>query len=131
LTATRSILVVDDDPLQREILAEMLQQAGYVCRTAEDGDVAIACLREAPSDLVVLDMIMPNREGIETLRDIRAGWPDAKVMMISAGTRVMTAGKLLETAAALGADAVFAKPLRADIFLPEVVRLLSAKRDAA
>jgi CheY-like chemotaxis protein len=125
LTRQGSVLIVDDDPLQREIGAELLIGAGYACRVAEDGDVALRRLAEGPADVVVLDMIMPNREGIETLSEIRRRWPKIRVVMISAGTRVMTAGSLLETASALGADAVLAKPLRAETFLPLIAQMFA------
>jgi CheY-like chemotaxis protein len=121
------ILIVDDDPLQREILSEMLAGAGYACRTAEDGEVAIERLSEAPADLVVLDMLMPNKEGIETLREIRRRWPATRVVMVSTGTRVMPAHSLLHAATSLGADAGVAKPLRAADFLPLVADLLSGR----
>ena len=120
-----NILVVDDDPLLREIAVEMLRNAGYRCRTAEDGDVAVRRLHQAPADLVVLDVIMPNREGIETLREIRRLWPATRVIMISSGARVMPADSLLKTAMALGADAAVIKPLREAEFIPLVARLLA------
>jgi len=119
------ILVVDDDPLLREIAVEILQGAGYACRTAEDGEVALRALNEAPADLVVLDVIMPNKEGIETLREIRRLWPATRVIMISAGARVMTADSLLHTAKALGAHATVIKPIREAEFLPLVESVLA------
>ena len=114
-------LAVDDDPIMREILHELLTQHGYDCASAEDGDVALWSLRTRPADLVVLDMIMPNREGIETLRDIKLRWPGTRVIMISGGTQAMAAGPLLAMAKGLGADAVMLKPLQGAAFLSQFV----------
>lgn len=124
------VLVVDDDPLLREIAVEMLSTDGYPCAAAEDGDVAIAMMSARPADLVVLDMIMPNREGLETLGVIKTRWPATTVIMISAGTRAMMAGDLLTTAKALGADAVMHKPLQAAAFLALVERTLARRPSA-
>ena len=119
-----AILVVDDDPILREIASQMLAAHGYGCRLAEDGEIALAALRSAPADLVVLDMIMPNKEGIETLREIKREWPHIAVLMISAGTRAMAAPSLLSMAMALGADAVIEKPLYEETFIAAVRRAL-------
>lgn len=119
-----SILVVDDDPILREIAAEMLRAHGYACAVAEDGAIAIAALADTPADLVVLDMIMPNKEGIETLREIKTRWPAIRVVMISAGTPTMTAQALLNMARALGADAVIEKPLFEASFIRVIGQVL-------
>lgn len=131
MSERRSVLVVDDDPLMREIVGEMLETAGYACRKAVDGVDAIARLVEAAADLVVLDVLMPNKEGIETLREIRERWPATRVIMISAGARVMPAGSLLKAASALGADATAAKPLTAATFLPIVGAVMAGAPAAA
>lgn len=119
------ILVVDDDPIQREIASEFLRGNGFECVTAADGEVALEQMRLAPADVVVLDMIMPRKEGIETLREIKNRWPGTPVMMISGGTRAMGATPLLGTARALGADAVQHKPLNEEIFIAQICRLIA------
>jgi DNA-binding response OmpR family regulator len=124
MPAKPAILVVDDDPILREIASQMLAAHGYDCRLAEDGEIALAALRAAPADLVVLDMIMPNKEGIETLREIKREWPHISVLMISAGTRAMAAPSLLSMAMALGADEVIEKPLYSETFIAAVRRAL-------
>jgi DNA-binding response OmpR family regulator len=124
MTPTASVLVVDDDPLLLEIATELLRSRGYDCDVAQDGEIAIQSLNRKPVDLVVLDVIMPNKEGIEVLLDIKRFWPSTRVLMISGGARMIPAGPLLDMAKALGADAVLAKPLLAEEFLATVDGLL-------
>ena len=84
---------------------------------------AIESIEAEPPDLVILDMLMPNRDGIETLGDLRRRWPAVKVIMVSAGARMLDAEALLNAAKALGADATLGKPLDR-IRLIELVRSL-------
>ena len=119
------VLVVDDDPIMREILSELLGSEGYDVAVAEDGEIAIAWLEKHTAALVVLDMIMPNKEGIETLMEIKKRWPATRVMMISAGTRAMQADPLLHTALSLGADDAVSKPIQSVGFLARVASLLA------
>lgn len=111
-----SILIVDDDPLLRLIASEMLREAGYVVSEAEDGDIALRRLEGEPVDLAILDLLMPNKEGVETIQEIKRRWPRTKIIAISGGGRV-DAGYLLPLAKAMGADAVYKKPLTAEPFL--------------
>lgn len=122
----RSILIVDDDPLLRMIASEMLSGAGYAVAEAEDGDVAIRILEQRPVDLAVLDLLMPNKEGVETIKEIKQRWPHVRIIAISSGGR-LDPNYLLPLAKAMGADAVFRKPLTAEPFLNMVEQAL---RDA-
>jgi CheY-like chemotaxis protein len=105
------VLVVDDDPVFREIAREILQSGGHEVAVAEDGVKALKAIEARPPDLAVVDMLMPNRDGIETLGDLRRRWPEVKVIMVSAGARLLDADALLGAARALGADATLGKPL--------------------
>lgn len=116
-----SILIVDDDPVLRMVAGEMLRQAGYDVFDAEDGAVALKALAERSADLVVIDMLMPNKEGVETIQEIKQRWPATRVVAISGGGRGLPTGYLLSMARSLGADAVYEKPLRADDFT-QIVR---------
>ena len=120
------VLVVDDDPIAREIAAEALGTAGYPCRCAEDGAVGIRAMEARPAQLVLLDVVMPNKEGIETLREIKQRWPATRVIMMSAGTRVMQINDLLGLASSLGADATMSKPVRAEPMLALVENVLNS-----
>jgi CheY-like chemotaxis protein len=120
-----NILVIDDDPLFREIAEQMLAQAGHAVILAADGAKAALLPAEPAPDLAVVDMLMPERDGIETIGDLRARWPEIKMIAVSAGARGLQPDLLLRAAKALGADATAVKPLEREAFLGLVRDLLS------
>ena len=103
------VLVVDDDPLMRGLLAEWLSDAGYGVRQAENGTTALQMLRSRPAGLLITDMDMPGRDGAQTLDEARRMLPGLPVIAISGGARD---GKQNWAAAALklGAAKALAKP---------------------
>ncbi len=105
------VLVIDDDPLFREIARELLVQAGYEVSLAENGAAAARIAAEPAPDLAVVDMLMPERDGIETIRDLRGRWPGVKLVAVSAGARGLEPSLLLRAAKAMGADAALQKPI--------------------
>jgi len=117
------VLVIDDDPLFREIAEEMLTQVGHTVMLASDSAKVAQLPPEPAPDLAVVDMLMPERDGIETIGDLQARWPQLKVIAVSAGARGLEPGLLLRAAKALGADATLAKPLEREAFI-ELVRQL-------
>src|ERR1700722_3587286 len=95
------VLVIDDDPLFREIAQEMLSQAGYAVTLIDDG-AKVQDLPALPApDLAVVDMLMPERDGIETIGDLRSRWPGVKVIAVSAGGRNLEPSLLLRAAKGL------------------------------
>ncbi len=80
---TARVLVVDDDPLVREVLSIVLTEGGFACRTASDGFEAIRSLLESPYDIVISDLRMPNISGFELLGIIRQRFPKVMVVVIS------------------------------------------------
>ena len=115
------ILVVDDDEQVRTMLVMTLEEAGYEADEAADGRAAIRRQRENPADLVITDLIMPEKEGLETIMDFRKEWPGAPIIAISGGGRTVQGDYLLH-AKHLGAARVFRKPI-------ERSELLGAVRD--
>src|SRR5580700_7154142 len=105
------VLVIDDDPLFREIAQEMLAQEGHAVTLADDGGKAAQLPAEPAPDLAVVDMLMPERDGIETIGDLQARWPNIKVIAVTAGARTLEPALLLRAAKALGADATMPKPV--------------------
>ncbi|HWE73740.1 MAG TPA: response regulator [Stellaceae bacterium] len=105
----QKILVIDDSPIVRQTLAAILRHNGYEIELAEDGKRGVAAFRAGAPDLVITDLIMPEKEGLETIRDIRRDNPDAKIVAISGGARTGHAD-FLRMAQAFGAVAVIAKP---------------------
>lgn len=104
----RSVLLVDDDPSLLEVLATVLDLAGFVVTTADSGDAALAQLHAAPPDVLVCDVVMPGTDGLEVCRRVRAdastrGLP---VVLLTAhgGPRDRAAG------VAAGCDAYLTKP---------------------
>jgi DNA-binding response OmpR family regulator len=103
------ILVVDDDFQMREMLGVILERKGYDVKTASDGKAAMQLQSKKPFDIVITDIIMPEKEGLETISDLRSGYPQLKIIAISGGGRHRPEG-FLELARQLGADRVLAKP---------------------
>ena len=118
------IVIVDDDPTIRLIASEMLRYEDYAVVQASDGDEAMEVVSILPVDLVVLDMLMPNKDGLETITQLKATHPEVRILAISSGGQ-MGSGLLLRTALAFGADEALPKPLHADTFPRAVARILA------
>jgi CheY-like chemotaxis protein len=120
-----SILVVDDDTQVLDVMSEMLHLEGHKVSVAENGRQAVDQIREANFDLVITDLIMPEKEGLETIADIRKGRTDLPIIAISGGGRV---GPMdyLETARFIGADATLAKPFGRQELISTVSDLLAS-----
>ena len=117
------ILIVDDDPTVRLIAKELLRVGGHAVLEAEDGDDALKIADAITVDLVVLDMLMPNKDGLEAISELRKRQPHIRILAISSGGR-MDQGLLLRTAMAFGADESLEKPLRLETFSRIVNQLL-------
>lgn len=107
------IIVIDDDEMVRTMVARVLIRAGHEVRQAEDGAQGLALFRAQPPDVVVTDILMPGKEGIETIRELRRVAPQARIIAMSGGGEGHNLG-YLDFARHLGADEAIAKP-----FLPE------------
>jgi CheY-like chemotaxis protein len=103
------VLLVDDDPLLREALSQFLRVKGWTVALAEHGAEALELLQRSPFTAVVLDLIMPGMEGIETLTQIRRHYPRLPVIAISGGGR-NDPECYLPMAITLGARRVLPKP---------------------
>jgi CheY-like chemotaxis protein len=103
------ILVVDDEQQIRLMLRQMLERLGHQVVEAAGGNEAIRSYREDPADVVIMDLIMPDKEGIETISEIRRDYPDARIIAMSGGGR-MGPGNYLELATRLGAQRTLPKP---------------------
>ena len=121
--AGRTVLVIEDDPIMLRNLAQWFQQAGCKVMVAHDGVEGLKQFNTLRPDAVVTDIIMPNREGVETLMAIKALDPGVKILAISGGGRLGSTD-LLTMAQSLGADAVMAKPFRSTDIVAAVGRLL-------
>lgn len=118
------ILVIDDDTMIRELLMYMLEGAGHEVALAADGNEGVSSYRRQPADVVITDLIMPGKEGIETIREILKEFPDAKIIAISGGGRVNPGG-YLDLAQKLGAQRTLAKPVECKVLIDTVEELLA------
>jgi len=85
MDAQKRILIIDDSEIDRMILEEILVQGGYKVTQASDGKEGMEIFRAQTFDLVITDMIMPEKLGIEVLLEMNEDFPEAKVIAISAG----------------------------------------------
>jgi len=122
-----TILVIDDEDLVRFTLRELLESAGYSVIGAADGIHGLEAARRHNVDLVVTDIIMPRREGVETIAELRKWRSGIPVIAISGGN-VDGAIPFSDSAHQAGADAGIAKPFTGDQLLDCVASLLT-KRD--
>lgn len=119
------VLIVDDEPQMRRMLRESLERAGYAVDEACDGLHALARFAENRPDLVITDMIMPQREGVETIQALRAKCPALPIIAISGGG-MRDPKDYLVIATAMGASRVFAKPFRVDEVLTAIAEITKA-----
>ena len=103
------VLVIDDDPVARMTLRAILEDEGYSVTCAEDGRRGLEAFRKLSPDLVVTDIIMPEKEGIETIRELQSIWPEGPIIAISGGGRTGNTD-YLRLARGMGANAVLMKP---------------------
>ena len=117
------ILLVDDDDLIRPLCVEILGMAGHVVVAAQDGDDAVRAAGDGAFDVLVTDIIMPGKDGLETIMAIRRRQPGIRILAVSGGGR-LAADSYLTVARPLGADATLAKPFEPKQLTDAVARLL-------
>jgi len=106
--ARRRILLVDDDSLFREVVVRHLEQAGHQVMDVDSVDGALGCLRDALPDLLITDIHMPVRDGLELMREVRKDYPGVRIVAMSGGLAAATDPDA--RARELGADGFLAKP---------------------
>jgi len=124
------ILVIDDEPSIGEVLGDILRDDGYEVFLAEDGLEGLRVLKTEPVDVVFLDVWLPGKGGIDVLEEIKSGWPDVEVVIISGHATVETAVKAIK----LGAYDYLEKPLdmgRVLTIARNAVRMEALKRENA
>lgn len=105
-----AILIVDDEPITLELLAISSRNSGYGVFTAENGEAALKIFRKEHIDLIITDIFMPEKEGIELIAEIKAKQPDMKIIAISGGGAIRST-EYLNLAARIGATRTFTKPI--------------------
>jgi DNA-binding response OmpR family regulator len=120
------VLIVDDEPNIVTSLEFLMGRSGYETRVARDGDEALAAVEAFRPDLVLLDVMLPRRDGFEVCQHLRAnGWTDLKIVMLTAKGREAEIAKGM----AVGADSYVTKPFSTRELVEAVSRLLEEASD--
>lgn len=120
---SRSVLVVEDEPTILQALTFLLNQAGFTVRVARDGEEALTGIETEPPALVLLDVMLPKRDGFDVCETIRANpaWKDVRIIMLTAMGRDADRKRGL----ALGADAYLTKPFSTREVLARVQNIMA------
>src|SRR6185369_1700753 len=118
------ILIVDDEEMIRDLLSSALLQEGYICLQAANVDAAFAIMAENTVDLVISDIMMPGRSGVDLLRDLKKVDPDIAVLMITGLSDTNTAMECIH----LGADDYITKPFGISRVILTVRNLIERRR---
>lgn len=119
-----TILVIDDEPLVRKMVRGILESAQFGVIEATSGVSGVQMFREQQPDLVITDMLMPDKEGVQTVREIRDINPQARIIAMSGGGRAARTD-FLPIAMKFGAVESLKKPFRRDDLLGAVRRVLA------
>lgn len=118
------IVVIDDSADIRQIVRRTLEHAGHTITEAEDGFLVEMAFSKRRPDAVVVDIFMPGKDGISTIRDLRRTYPDLPILAISGGGVIGDVG-LLQAAHELGATATLSKPFDAAELCTAIAALLA------
>jgi len=119
-------LVIDDDPVVCEVARQVLERNGFAVSTASDGQAGLGRFGEMNPDLVIVDILMPGKEGIATILELRQIDPRARILAMTGGGGSFAAGEVLRMAELLGADHSLRKPFQPAELLATVRRCLAA-----
>ncbi|RMF61486.1 MAG: response regulator [Calditrichaeota bacterium] len=120
------ILIIDDDPQIRTMLRMMLEREGHEVTEAPDGVVGVQEYRKAPFDIVITDLLMPEKEGIETIMELKRDYPDVKIIAISGGGQHLGADNFLRLAQKIGAQYSLRKPFQRAVLIEMIDKLLES-----
>jgi len=118
------VLVVDDDEQILTLLCRLMEKEGHGVTRASDGLMAFNLFKESPTDIVITDLIMPNKEGIELIQELRSIRNDVKIIAYSGGGQ-LSPDSYLDFAKGVGADRVFSKPIAINDIKQAVKELLA------
>lgn len=119
------ILVIDDDPEMRAMLEQTLRAAGHEVRLAADGKSGMELNRAKPVNLVITDLYMPGKEGVETIMELHRDFPEVVIIAMSGKSG---AGSLLAATKRLGAARTLEKPFQPPELLAAVEEVLRARK---
>jgi DNA-binding NtrC family response regulator len=123
----KRILVIDDDDLMRTIIGTILKSAGYEVIDATNGNEGLLMFRANQADLVVTDLLMPEKDGLETIKELHAEFPLVPIVAMSGGSH-LTYMDFLPIAKRLGARHIVHKPFQRDTLLKAVDDALNPQK---
>ncbi len=118
------ILIVEDDPQIRSMLEETLKLEGFETAVAENGNDALEKYGSVAPDLIITDILMPEKEGLGLITELKKTKDDVKIIAISGGAPSISPGCNLELAQMFGAHKTFQKPLDIDALLDTIRELV-------
>lgn len=107
------VLVVDDDEAVRSSIRLTLETLGYEVDEASDGEEGVSLQKSSPFDIAIIDMMMPNKDGLEMIRELKSMFPDLGILAMS-GASIFAKINYLEAAKAFGASVTLKKPFEGD-----------------
>ena len=117
------ILLVDDDQIIREALSNALQLRNFEVNSLSDGRKVVSEIEQNQYDIIVLDIVMPNKEGLETIQDVRKINPSIPILAVSGGGRT-TPSSNLEVAKMMGATDTMIKPFDSFTLVQKINKIL-------
>ena len=127
--SVQTILVVDDDQMIRRFLRTILESSGFRVEEARDGFEGLACCARHSYDLVIVDLMMPQKNGVEMIGELRLRAPSATILALSGLS--LDESELVGDAATAGADDFAQKPFDNSVFLSKVKMLLAIRDENA
>jgi DNA-binding NtrC family response regulator len=121
------ILIIDDDEQLRKMIRKTMEQAGHRVDELENGSKAMERYCENHYDVIITDIIMPEKEGVETIIEICSVYPEAAIIAMSGGGRISSTD-CLSMAGNLGARYVFSKPFERKQLLQAVEEIISSRK---
>ena len=125
----RRILVIDDDHHILIMIKKMLERVGFEVELASNGNEGLELYKRTPVDLVITDIIMPEKEGLETIREMRRIRSDLKIIAMSGGGKI-SSDNYLDTAKIFGASKILGKPFSQKQIVSAVQELLGDPSDS-
>ena len=121
------ILVIDDDGISRAILRDILERAGHEVVEAADSEEGVRLFRESPADLVITDLFMPQRGGLEVIGELTLDYPGVRIIAVT-GVSLEDKSDLFDLVTQCGALRTFEKPVDPEALQEAVDEILSEDR---
>lgn len=118
------VLIVDDDPQMLRLITDVVSLDKHDVLLAQDGELAMDYFKHQQPNLMITDILMPNKEGLELISEVREKHPNLKIIAYSGGG-ASDPESYLEFASGMGADKVFSKPMPLDELRHEIQHLLN------